>query len=181
MYLNLHLDSGDSIVGTVSKNDRKKHVKPPPISALPVCLYYSKIARLKWTIHSRCRFRRIQGVHLPPWKTLNESTNSEELFLVLAWNEASTSIFSHSFGGGLQTTGPVNSLFKVLTSYRGSQLASSVAIACAFGETIPSPPTSSTPSLNGFFFYVTSTSDLPIGYCGFSRTYGQCPRFFLGF
>ncbi|MED6179179.1 hypothetical protein PIB30_114754, partial [Stylosanthes scabra] len=73
-YLNLHLDSGGSIVGTISKNDRKKHGKPPPISAPPVCLCCSKIAMLKWTIHSRRQLRRIQGVHLLPWKTLNEST-----------------------------------------------------------------------------------------------------------
>ncbi|MED6204037.1 hypothetical protein PIB30_005437 [Stylosanthes scabra] len=74
-YPNLHLDSGDSTVGTISKNGRKKHVKHPPISAPPMCLYCSKIAMLKWIIHSRCQFRRIQEVHLPPWKTLNESTN----------------------------------------------------------------------------------------------------------
>ncbi|MED6193193.1 hypothetical protein PIB30_016925 [Stylosanthes scabra] len=46
---NLHLDSGGSIVETISTHGQKKQGKPPPISAPP-------------------------GVHLPPWKTLNEST-----------------------------------------------------------------------------------------------------------
>ncbi|MED6167869.1 hypothetical protein PIB30_006840 [Stylosanthes scabra] len=56
-YPNLHLDSGGSIVETISTHGQKKQGKPPRISAPPMRLSYSKIAMLKWTISSRCRFR----------------------------------------------------------------------------------------------------------------------------